>query len=201
MVEPATIKANEHDSVLDGPRLSDTVKKLIEHIERDEIMKVKTLSNDLIEEGLITQVPVTIKLAILFYALFKVYQKRHYRKDELKWKAFDSEMRSDLMALADCLYRDDAPETEATLNGVMDDIKTLDSSFGRYIEKVTEKAMVKKGTTLYALGLSLGTAAQLSGASEWEILHFSGKTRTADTDAESRVGLLNRLDYARKVLE
>jgi len=199
MVESAT--KNSGDALQDGERLSVSVRKLLELIERDEVTKIKNLSNELIEEGLVSQAPATIKLAILSYALYKVYQKRHYRKDELKWKAFDSEMRSDLEGLFECLERGNIEETERTLDSIMDDIKALDASFGRYIEKVTEKAMVKKGTTLYALGLSLGMASQLTGASKWEIMHFSGKTRTADTDVESRVGLHERLNYARNVLE
>lgn len=195
MVELAT---NESP---DWQELSKLTKRLLELIETDSISPIKEISTELVQEGLITQEPIVIRMAILFYAVFKTYQKRHHRKNELKWKAFDAEMRDDLAQLSKSLSEEKRDKTKETLEEIMDDVKVLDSSFGRYIEIITEKAIVKKGTTLYALGLSLGMASKLTGASKWEILQFSGKTRVADTDADSRVSLDERLNYARSELE
>ena len=61
-------------------------------------------------------------------------------------------------------------------------IVELDESFGRYSDNVLRRSKIRKGSNLYAWGLTLSYAASLVGVEENELLTQSGQTRMVDEE-------------------
>lgn len=179
--------------------LSASIQQALVAFEKGDIVGMKNLSNNLIRDAAVTQETETIRLAMISYTLCKIMQKGYYRKDQIRWNGFTTELNDHLRQLIEACESERRDKITPILDHIFDDIRILDESFGKYIEKITNKAIVKKGSTLYSLGLSLGMASQLSGASKWEILHFSGKTKAFEEEGVG-VSLEERMKHARKVL-
>jgi len=81
------------------------------------------------------------------------------------------------------------------IRDLFDFISSLDTKLKLYIEKVINQAQIKKGSKLYAHGISLARAAEILGISQWELMFYIGKTRMADVGGG--VGVKQRLNYAR----
>ena len=78
-------------------------------------------------------------------------------------------------------------------------ISTIDTKLKLYIEEVINQAEIKKGSKLYAHGISLGRAAEILGISQWELMFYIGKTKL--TDVKGGVKVKERLNYARSLFK
>ena len=78
-------------------------------------------------------------------------------------------------------------------------ISTIDSKLKLYIGEVITQAEIKKGSKLYAHGISLGRAAEVLGISQWELMFYIGKTKLIDV--KGCVGVRERLNYARSLFK
>jgi hypothetical protein len=173
------------------PTNAEIIKELLQAIAENNPKKMKDLANDAIQDVPFTRDQASIKLTIICYSLSKVFNKDYYRKNEMRWKDFVIDLRNDLRRAIE------APEA---LDKVFSDIKRLDESAGRFVDQVTDKAVSKKASTLYAFGLSLGTASQLTGASEWAVMKEIGMTKIND-EQKPTLTLSERFKAAQKILE
>ncbi|MBI5158558.1 hypothetical protein HY992_00375 [Candidatus Micrarchaeota archaeon] len=59
-------------------------------------------------------------------------------------------------------------------------VGSVESRDRRYVRTVVEKARLKIASRLYAQGISLGNAAEITGVSKRDVAHYSGKTMVHD---------------------
>ncbi len=187
------------ENAIDVRELSGVLKRLLIEVKRADVASIKRLGNDLIKTSAVAQNKSLIRLAMVCYALAKIYHKDYYRKNQMKWSEFELDLKSNIRKAEEACREGDRERLSKWIDKMFDDIKKLDSSFGRFVSQVTDKAMVRKGSTLYAMGLSLGRAAELTGATKWELLRASGKTRMSDEEKVTK-SLKERLEVARRVL-
>lgn len=166
------------------------IKELLSAIAEGNPKKMKDLANRVLREVPFTRDGMSIKLSVICYSLSKVFNKDYYRKDEMRWRDFVIDLRNDLRI---------SLEAPGKLDEVLSDIRKLDESVGRFVSQVTDKALSKKASTLYAYGLSLGTATQLTGASKWDVLREVGQTRINDEQKQTG-SLPERFKLAREIL-
>ncbi len=168
------------------------IKDLLSAISENNTKWMKDLGNSAIKEAAITRDKATVSIAMICYSLSKVFNKDYYRKDRMRWDEFVIDLRNDLRRTID---------DPAALEKVFSDIRRLDESVGRFVSQITDKAVSKKASTLYAYGISLGAASQLTGASEWAVLKEVGQTKMSDEQQSTPVALSSRFKSAQRVLE
>ena len=78
-------------------------------------------------------------------------------------------------------------------------ILELDHHYGRYSDNVLHLSKIRRGSTLYAWGLSLGLASKLVGIPEHEIMSHSGKTKIVDEESISK-SATKRVKEAEEIL-
>lgn len=167
------------------------IKELLQAVSDRNVKKMKDVANYVLREVPVTKDQHSIKISVISYSLSKIFNKDYYRKDEMRWQEFVIDLRNNLRS---------ALERPENLELVFSDIKRLDESVGRFVSQVTDKGLSKKASTLYAYGLSLGTAAGLTGTSKWELLKEIGQTKMADEGGKEVLSLERRFKFARQIL-
>ena len=67
-----------------------------------------------------------------------------------------------------------------------------------YIHEVINQAQIKKGCKLCEHGISIARASEVLGISQWELMHYIGKTTLIDQFSEP-VNVTKRLKIARSM--
>ena len=167
--------------------LSD-VAKILEEEEEKDIAELRELSNHTVHNASIFQDEDSVGIAILIYSLSKVIERREGRMNYNMLLKLIMDARKDLQSNKIDGYR-------GVVKKFFKFISTIDSKLKLYIEQVINQAEIKKGSKLYAHGISLGRAAEILGISQWELMFYIGKTNL--TDIRGGVRVKERLNYAR----
>ena len=124
---------------------------------------------------------------------------RDVNPDELKgWSSnlYENEMLKKFMGDA---FRPGGEQlTQVLGEKLVKDISELSSSHGRFLGDLIGKARVKQASRAYALGLSLSSAIELTGANRFELYAYIGRTKIHD-DMPSK-SVAQRYETTKKVL-
>jgi predicted XRE-type DNA-binding protein len=137
------------------------------------------ISHKLLEEAVFSSDRLLAQLSLVTYALEKLSSRTHIRKNR-KWPAVQAKILSLLDSSAEALRFGNVKKFESVLGKIMDETMQLDSSIGRFVVNVVEKAKLKQASTAYALGLSMNKAASLTGADKKELQSYIGVTKIHD---------------------
>ena len=169
--------------------LSDVIEILGVEEERDPA-DLRELSNHTIHNASIFQDEDSISIAVLVYSLSKVMERK---EGKMNYGAILSLLKDAKKRLE----QNRIDEYRRTIRKLFDFISGLDSKLKLYIEEVINQAQIKKGTRIYAHGISLARASEIMGISQWELMGYIGKTHL--TDAKGGIGVKERLNYARSL--
>jgi len=167
--------------------LSDVAKILEVEAERDAV-ELRELSDHVIHDASIFQDEDSVSIAILIYSLSKVIERR---EGKMNYKV----LLKLVMSAQKNLEQNRVDGYRKEIKKLFNFISTIDTKLKLYIEQVINQAEIKKGSKLYAHGISLGRAAEVLGISQWELMFYIGKTKL--TDIKGGVGVKERLSYAR----
>jgi hypothetical protein len=170
------------------------LKKAQRYINRGEPSMLKKLSDQTIHNAGIFQDKDSLSTAVIIYAASKLLDRWGFESEH-------AEQIRNLMGSAHfCL-------SEGRLSDYRDEMKKLfeltasvDKEFRIYIDKVLEKAQIKKGSRLHEHGLSVARAADLLGIGQWELMSYVGKTRMHD-EFPTETGVEHRLKFTRSLFE
>lgn len=179
--------------------MAAALDELVSAVQASDVKKMKEIGNRLTSHVVLSQDREELNLAMIAYMLNKIFQKEHYRRESQNWNEFVVGLRNALRDGKTAAEQANRIQLSSSISIIIDQIKALDAEFGRFAVDILEKAMAHKGSTLYALGLSLGQAAELTGSTEWEILRETGKTKVADEEKPTK-NLEDRFRFAKKVL-
>ena len=110
-------------------------------------------------------------------------------------KFFSSELKQALNSLE----KDNLKKYEASLRKVISSLKRLDKEVGMHMEDIINSTKVKKASNIHRHGLSVGRAADLLGISKWELMPYSGQTRTYESRYNVSKSVKERLLLARRL--
>ena len=172
-------------SVLDAFRQKDQKKlrKLYDHILKDALVELTKPMND---------------LAILSYILSKILSKPRFLGKENK--QFFRQIEMDMRALLIAMSEENEREIEISFAKISDSINALERVDRRFVRNLISKGKLKTAATMYAQGISLGVASEMTGMSKQDVLDYAGKTMMFDRVKEE-VSLKERLKNARRALE
>ena len=161
-------------------------------MQLSSVNELKSLSNQTIHNASIFQDQDSVSIAVVMYAVSKLLERR----------GFDTTYAENLLSLMgdaqDFLKREDYQGYRSKIKDIFDFISTTDRRFKLYVDRVIDKAQIKKGSRLYEHGLSMAKSAEILGIGQWELMSYVGKTRIIDEEAVT-TGVKKRLDVARKI--
>jgi alpha-glucuronidase len=85
-----------------------------------------------------------------------------------------------------------------SIKNIFNFIRTIDEKLRLYIHEVINQAQIKKGCKLCEHGISIARASEVLGISQWELMHYIGKTTLIDQFSEP-VNVSYRLKIARSL--
>ncbi len=137
-------------------------------------------------------------LAVYSYILSKIVSKPRYF--EYEYVRSISEIESSLAAIANRrgIMRDD--EADLLFARLERSIASLESKDPRFVIDLLTKGRLKMAAILYAKGMSLGVATQMTGLEKQEILNYAGQTMMFDRIKDAKTAP-ERMKFARKFLE
>ena len=174
--------------------LKDTLKA----VKGNDLVKLRTLSKDVIHNASIYQDNYNISAAILIYSLFKILGNDIYKKNE-DWDQFYDDLLGCLKESINSLEKGNVEKFKLDLNNIFKLILDLEKNAGMFVRQVIEATRVKKASNLYEYGISVGRVAELLGISEWELMGYIGSTKINEMPLSRTKSIVERLAYTKKI--
>lgn len=168
--------------------LSELVQ-LLKLRQDSDIIKIKELSNHVIHNASVFQDEDSISVAILIYSLSKTIDRK---QKDLDYSRLSSMVNFCISSLKNS--QDD--EFRKSIKNIFSFIRAIDEKLKLYIHEVINQAQIKKGCKLCEHGISVARASEVLGISQWELMHYLGKTTLIDKFSEP-VNVAYRLKIAR----
>lgn len=149
------------------------VQSVKDAFEKHETSYLKKLSDHILADGAIENNKFLIRFAVITHALSSILEKSYYTRKKNEWERFLKKVGEELK---------DVSEENKAVERLEAAIVELDESFGRYSDNVLRRSKIRKGSNLYAWGLTLSYAASLVGVEENELLTQSGQTKMVDEE-------------------
>lgn len=167
---------------------------LKEAIKKEDLLKIKDLSNKTIHSASIFQDADSIAIAVIIYSLGKIIERKDYRTKP-GWEKFYRKVLLNIDFSIDYLKKNDLKKFSLVLKNLRKDIGAVSGKLRKNIQEVFYKASINKASRLYEHGISMEKTAKLLGVTLWELSNYTGQTGIADTkfsktsDVKSRIKL------------
>ncbi len=182
--------------------MHDTIKKdmlavlseLVEILkvrEESDIAQIKELSNHVIHNASIFQDEDSISVAVLIYSLSKIMERREKDLDY-------GRILGMLNLCISNLKNNNGEGFRKSVKSIFSFIRAIDKKLKLYIHEVINQAQIKKGCKLCEHGISVARASEVLGISQWELMHYVGKTTLIDQLSEP-IDVSKRLKFARSL--
>lgn len=174
------------------------LKKSLKAIRENDLTSLREQSFRTVHNSSIYQDAYSISVSVVIYATFKVLEKNKY-KEYKNWGRFKKILTSELRQSINYLEKDQVKRYSNSLKKIISSLTKLDKDVGMHIDDIMKSSKVKKASNIHRHGLSIGRAASLLGVSKWELMPYSGQTRTYESkhnvskSARERVLLARRL--------
>jgi len=167
------------------------IVQILKAEEESDIIKIKELSNHVIYNASVFQDEDSVSVAVLIYSLSKIIERKQKDLDYGKVSGMLNSSISSLINNEDEKFR-------KSIKDIFNFIRTIDMKLKLYIHEVINHAQIKKGCKLCEHGISIARAAEVLGISQWELMHYIGKTTLIDQFSEP-VNVSTRLKIARSL--
>ena len=176
--------------------LLSILKDGIQSIKENNSLKLRDLSNQTIHNSSIFQDEEAITIAIIMYALNKIFQRTSY-KEYNDWKLFYKITLESLEKSEKFLQEKDFENYKLEIKKILNVIDKLSSHLKTYVKEVFQESHVAKASRLYEHGLSIGRTAELFGISKWELMSYTGETGIHDMDENKSESIEERIKFTR----
>ncbi len=173
------------------------IKTKTAFMDRD-VSTLKNLSNEVIKHAVIKTDKRLAEVAILCYALMKISSKIHIIKSS-SWKSSKNRIALHIDKTRVSLSDSNKLSFEKEITGLHKSVTAVDSQLGHYVMNTIAKARLKMASSAYALGMSLGTASDLTGADKKELMSYIGATTIHDEE-HVELSIAKRMKKFRRLL-
>ena len=143
--------------------------------------KMRKTNDKILAELIVSFTKEMFSLAVISYVLSKVLAKPRFYG-----RAYKEMMKRIMQVLGHMERSSGNPDEYLVAAGNLDEtISEMESEDQRFVKGLTEKGKLKTAAILYAQGMSLSLAAELTGMPKQDIMDYSGKTMMADRVAET----------------
>ncbi|MBD3203287.1 hypothetical protein GF327_03270 [Candidatus Woesearchaeota archaeon] len=163
------------------------LKKSIDAIKKNEILKLRIISNEVIHNASIFQDEDSISAAVIIYTISKLYKETN-KINEL--------VLPYLKELVSALEKDNYKNYRQKLKDLLNDIKSNYVKTSFYLSEIFEQAHINKASKMYDHGISLSRVSETLGVSMWELLDYIGKTSISES-YDDLTDVKNKIKYTR----
>lgn len=164
----------------------------ISALDANDFENLKNISNHTIHNASIFQDNDSITIAVVIYSLSKIGERAGLGPVVMQ-KVVDQ-----LEQCRDLLQQDKFAQYRDCMKNIIKLISKIDKKLAMYVDHVTEKAQVLKGSKLHQHGVSIARAAQVLGISRWELMSYVGKTKIHDSPV-THDGIKSRMAFTRSL--
>ena len=169
-----------------------------EALRRNDYVKIKNLSNEVVHTSSIEQDPDIISVAVIIYALSKLVEREKYREYR-NWPKFYKNYLSGLDGIIKALKRNDINRFRKEIDFIRNTIQNLSGNLKNYIGEVFRKAQINKASRIYEHGISMENTARILGVSVWELAEYAGGTGIGDVNLALTIPIKERIKIAEEV--
>jgi len=143
-------------------------------IKKEDVAKIKELSNQTIHTASASQDPDNIAIAVIVYSLSKIIERKRYREYP-EWNSFYKNYIYALNNVMDAIHKNDTERLSQSLRMIRATIDNLTGDLKRDIQDVFRKASINKASKIYEHGISMEQTAKLLGITVWELASYAGQ--------------------------
>lgn len=166
-----------------------------EAIAREDVLKLKELSNLTIHSASTAQDTGSVTIAVIVYALSKIIERREVFKI-INWKVFIKKIDGIISLAIKALKEDKIDKYEKYMALLRKTITSTNLNIKHSIQDVMRKASINKASRIYEHGISLGHTAQILGITEWELSEYAGQTKIPDVKFNVTISVEKRAKLA-----
>lgn len=159
-------------------KVKEYVKKILAAFKARDVRTLRKLDDIILREASLIYSKKLYYLAVVSYVLSKILSKSRFIGPAFKAK---------IKAIEKCLDDISLCEEECTdeefykhFAALEETIKNLEVEDPRFIIGLFSKGQLKAAATLYAQGISLGMASEITGVEKQQILSYAGHTMMFD---------------------
>lgn len=176
--------------------LMEELEKLKNAFEKDNLLELKEISNKSIENAAFLSDKLLAEVSLIAYSLSKLSSKEHIVKNP-KWSAVKKTILNSLSKAISSLRENRLQEFKRNLSRISENVTDADEHLGHYVLNIYNKAKLKQASRAYAFGLSLSSAADLTGADKRQLLAYLGATKIHEEE-KSKLKIRDRLKHLTK---
>ena len=165
--------------------LSETAVLIENALADHDVRAMRKINDRCIEETAIKFEQPTYLFALISYVLSKIISKPRYFKQK-KQKESLSALTLSLRLCEQQAKNADYSGLISTQNKILTSIEKMDDEDRRFVKGLITKGKLKIASTLYAQGISLGNAAEMTGTDKREVLLYAGQTMMFDRLQEKK---------------
>jgi hypothetical protein len=163
-------------------------------IEARRFSELHDLSNKIMHCISIYQDKVLLDVAVAIYSLDKLLEDDKFQRR----KEMPAFIETVVLLLKDAellMKKRTFSKFDKTIRALLSEIDKFSKKVRVYTQDVLDYARAKKGSKLYEHGLSLGTAAELTGVSKWELMRATGGVAHEEVlpVSEKRIRLVRKI--------
>ncbi|MFH2020576.1 MAG: hypothetical protein ABIJ34_04130 [archaeon] len=178
--------------------LNHFVNDILSAFKNSNSKKLRKLHDVVLKETVIHFTKPKLELAVMAYVLSKIITKPRFMKKENSQKLQQIEFV--LKDLARNIDRFPENQVLRIFNDLERRLTQLEEGDSRFLTSLMEKGNLKSAAVLYAQGMSLGVAADITGVGKQDIQNYAGKTQMFDRLIEDS-SIHKRMKVARRLTE
>jgi hypothetical protein len=176
------------------------LKEAKEAFRKNDIIKLRDLSNQTIHSASIKQDETSIAIAVVIYSISKILERTNYQSYP-GWVYFFKKCKQSLEQAVKALKRNDEEGFKKHVKAIEGLIDELTGNFKMHIQQVFEKAKISKASRIYEHGISLEQTANLLGITLFELAEYAGRTGISDINLSRTLDIKKRLKYIQEIFE
>lgn len=161
------------------------IEALSKAFQNGRFFEVKKIGKDSLKDAVIENNADLATVSVISYSLYKMLSKEKFTKSK-RWPTITKIIVTALEKSLEALRKENMKAFKTNIENAINEIKIVDDELSNYVRNIFEKAKVKEASSAYALGLSIGQSAELTGADKAEVQKYIGFTRIHDEQAISR---------------
>ncbi|PNX46129.1 MAG: hypothetical protein BV456_12665 [Thermoplasmata archaeon M8B2D] len=162
-------------------------------IDKGDIIKIKSLSDQTTNTASLTHDPDNIAVAVIVYSLSKILERENYRNYP-GWSRFYNSYLKSIDNIISSLEKNDEAGFKKNLQLIRDAIDKISGKLKEYIQDVFRKASINKASKLYEHGISMEKTASLLGVSLFDLASYAGER--GNYEGETPVNVKQRIKMA-----
>ena len=177
--------------------LSETAVLIGLALRNRDVRAMRKINDRCIDECAIKFEQHTYLYALISYVLSKILSKPRYLM-QAKSKSSLALVENLLRSCERFAKEADYDALVSSQNKMLATIEKMDDADRRFVKGILQKGKLKIASVLYAQGISLGNASELTGSDKREVLLYAGQTMMFDRLKEKR-GIEDRMKELRAI--